>query len=95
MSPAEARAMDVACLAECAIRALGVNGARPDAATIMEHAIAQACLELEVVEQILDKDQDRGNLAYVVEGIRERLQLAQECSGILAKLTAERGPANG
>ena len=95
MSPAEARAMDVACLAECAIRALGVNCSKPDAATIMEHAIAQASIELEVVEEILDKDQDRGNLAYIVAGIRERLQLAQECSGILAKLTAESGASNG
>jgi len=95
VSPEQARKMNVACLAECTIRALGVNCSKPDAATIMEHSIAHACLELEVVEQILDKDQDRGNLAYIVAGIRERLQLAQECSGILATIAGESGAANG
>jgi len=89
MSPEQIRAMDARCLAERTIRALGVNGEKPDAAHIMEHAIAQASLELEVVEQILDKDQDRGNMAYIVAGIRQRLELAQECSGILATLMTE------
>jgi len=91
MSPEQVRKLDTECLAQRAIEALGVNtkDGKPSAAQIMEHSIAQACLELEVVEQILDKDQDRGNMAYFVAGIRQRLEMAQHSASFLATVLAE------
>jgi len=95
VSPDQIRDMDTKRLALRAIEALGVNSrdGKPSAAHIMEHSIAQACLELEVVEQILENDQDRGNMAYIVAGIRQRLEMAQHSASFLATILA--GAANG
>jgi hypothetical protein len=82
------RANDLMCLAVRAIEALGVNGAHPDAAHIMQHSIAQACLELEAVEAVLEKDIN-STLVYIVMGIRQRLELAGQSAGLLATLIAE------
>ena len=42
-----------------------------------------------VIERNLQNDPELGSLVYVVCGIRERLDLARECSTTLAKLIAE------
>ena len=87
------RANDLKCLAIRAIEALGVNGARPDAAHIMQHSIAQACLEIEAVEAAIEREQDN-QLVYIVMGIRQRLELAGQSAGFLATLIAEGNEAS-
>ena len=98
MSPEQIREMDTLCLAQHAIEALGVNG-EGDATHIMEHAIAQACLELSVVEQALDEfdvgPETAFNLANLVAGIRGRLALAQNSAEFLARTLGEGEGANG
>ena len=91
------REMDLKCLATRALEALGVNVETPDAATIMRHSIAQACLELEAVEQTLERGPgDTGTLVYIVMGIRQRLELAAQSSEMLASLVAvETGATDG
>lgn len=90
MSPEEIRENDLLCLAQRAVEALGVNGEKPTAATIMEHSIAQACLEIEAVERVLDRDStELGELTYVLAGIRQRLTMAQHSAQFLASVLAE------
>lgn len=94
MSPANVRKLSLACLAEHTLKALGVNSDKPSADIVMDHAVCQACLELEAVESVLERNQDANDpelsrLVYIVEGIRERLELARECSETLARLMAE------
>ena len=92
MSP-ECREIFLQGLATYTTGALGVNGDRPTSEQILEHSITQACLELEVVEKVLDGLQDHpelSTLVYVVEGIRRRLELANECNGTLAELMASK-----
>jgi hypothetical protein len=99
VSPEQIREVDTLCLAQRAVEALGVNG-KGDAAHIMEHAIAQASLELGVVEAALDAfsvegDKEIVGLCYLVSGIRARLELAQHSAGFLARTLAESEAANG
>lgn len=95
MSPEAILSLDLACLAEHTLKALGVNGDKPDTATILEHSIQQACLELEAVESLLERSQvqaglneEMSRLVYIVAGIRERLELACECGSMLANVMA-------
>ena len=90
MSPEEIRATDVLCLATRAIEALGVNHDAPTAAEIMEHAISQACIELEAVEKVLEREHGEiGMLVYLVMGIRQRLTMAAQSGEFLATVIAE------
>lgn len=93
MSPEVIRALDLASLAERTLKSLGVNSNKPTAETVMDHAMAQVCLELEIIEKVIEQrfhdDAELDCLVYVVSGIRERLELARECSGTLATLMAE------
>jgi hypothetical protein len=92
MSPEKIRAMDHACLARYTLEALGANGRNLTAEEILDHSVAQACLELEAVENILERnlqnDPELATLVYVVSGIRKRLVLARECNEILADVFA-------
>ncbi|MET0795046.1 MAG: hypothetical protein ABW061_26245, partial [Polyangiaceae bacterium] len=84
------RATDLLCLAQRAIEALGVGENASTGAEIMEHSIAQACLELEAVERVLDCEQGEiGGLVYIVAGIRQRLAMAQHSAPFLATVLAE------
>ncbi len=97
MSP-EHRELFIHGLALQTLQALGVNGKRPTSEQILDHSIAQACIELEAVEKALDGLQDHPKLfthVYVLQGIRHRLELAQEHSETLADLAAEGEVANG
>jgi hypothetical protein len=94
MTPEQTRQIDLACLAEHTLKALGVNAEKPTAETVVDHAVGQACLELEAVESVLERHQLASNtelaqLVYIVAGIRERLELARECGETLATLLAE------
>ncbi len=99
MSSDRVRALDLACLAQHTLEALGVNGEKPSAEQILDHSIAQAYLELEAVENILERnlqnDPELSTLVYVVHGIRQRLELARNCNEILANVFAESEAANG
>jgi hypothetical protein len=55
VSPEETRALALACLAEHTLRSLGVEATKPTAEIVMNHAINQACLELEMVENVLER----------------------------------------
>ena len=65
-----------------AAEALGVNDSKGDAAEVLRHIIAQAALELEVVEELLERRNGatRDPLLHMVEGIRRRLSFADELS---------------
>jgi hypothetical protein len=108
MTPEEKRAIDLKALASRALDALGVSGddevwTGPGVESyIVEHAIAQACLEIEAVEFTLEKHQDHADpelsqLVYVVQGIRRRLELVGQCTETLAELmsTTTETAANG
>ncbi len=82
------RAYDLMCLASRAVEALGVNGNTTDAAHIMEHSIGQACIELEAVEAVLERDPN-SQLVYIVMGVRQRLEFAGTFAKTLAKMIAE------
>ena len=88
MSPERMRTHDLMCLATRALEALGVNGNAPNATHIMEHSIAQACLELQAVEAALEGGKV-DQLVYIVMGIRQRLEFAQNGAEMLATLIAE------
>ena len=91
-SPEQVRATDLLCLAQRAIGALGVNGERPTAADVMEHAIGQACIEIEAVEKVLEREQgELGMLVYLLMGVRQRLTMAQHSAPFLATILAEAG----
>lgn len=90
MTPEQMRDNDVRALAEEVSYALGVNGT-DSTEQIMEHAISQACLELAVVEHVLEayetsKHQDLVDLRYLVSGIRARLSLTQNGSRTLDRI---------
>jgi len=90
MSPEDIRRNDMKCLAGRTLDALGVNCKVPDQTTIMQHSIGQACLELEAVEKVLEREMGEvALLVYVVMGIRQRLELAAHCGGILASMVAD------
>jgi len=90
MIPEEIRENELLCLAQRSIEALGVSGDKPSATTIMEHSIAQACLEIEAVERVLDRDStELGELSYILSGIRQRLAMAQHSAEFLATVLAE------
>jgi hypothetical protein len=90
MSPEQDRTLALRCLAQRAVESLGVNGNEPDAVTIMAHSIAQAYLELEAVERVLETDSNElGELTYIVQGIRQRLTMAQHSAEFLATVLAE------
>jgi hypothetical protein len=77
-------------LARHTLDALGVNGVREPEA-ILNHAIGQACIEIEDVEFTLEKlerhaDPQLSQLVYVLHGIRMRLELVNECADLLASL---------
>ena len=100
MSPEQIRSADMQCLAQRAVEALGVNG-DGNAAHIMEHAIAQACLELGLVEATLDRhvddttNEELMGALYVLAGVRARLTMAQHSASFLATVLSEGRSANG
>lgn len=72
-----------------------------DAAHILQHSIAQACLELETIENALDRVLQISQeypLLYALQGVRKRLELAHNSAPFLAKVIAqadERRAASG
>ena len=91
MSP-EHREIFIHGLALQTLRALGVHGKSPTSEQILDHTIVQACIEIEAVEKVLDGLQDHPELStqvYILQGIRHRLELAQEHNETLADLIAE------
>lgn len=99
MSPDEIRAMNIRALVDVTIDGLCCNAKHPTAADIMDHAVAHACLELDLVAKLLDDhamdDGPLGLLGYVVDGVRRRLTLAREGASTLAAIRAESDLANG
>ncbi len=97
MSPRH-RELFVRELALRTLDALGVNGKAPTSEQILGHSVSQACIELEAVEKVLDGLQDHPEFStqvYILQGIRHRLELAQDCSETLADIAAEGEAANG
>lgn len=81
----EDRDDELACLAQRAVDAMGVNSDRPTVSKILEHSIAQACIEIEAVERVLDRDStELGELTYIIAGVRQRLTMAQHSASFLA-----------
>lgn len=97
MSPAELRTHDLRCHAQRAVEAITLTfrGAGTTASEIMENSILQSCLELEIVESILQRNLEQSEdpelcyLAYMVEGIRRRLDMARESADFLATVLTE------
>ncbi|HEY2405880.1 MAG TPA: hypothetical protein VGI10_07750 [Polyangiaceae bacterium] len=87
---------DCRALAESVVIALGVNGAHHKETAIMEHAIANEVIHLRLLERLLEQHQDSLDLSdalYLAQSVRQRLELAGECAGILASLLGTKSEA--
>ncbi len=79
---------DLRFLATQALRAIGVNHSSQDPLTppkIMEHAIAEATLELEIISRALPEDSAE---AYAIAVLIKRLDFVATSAEMLAKLCA-------
>lgn len=63
------------------LKTLGVNGKDPNPLHILDHAVAQACLELEALaDALIDSPRGNGELGYTLAHLAERLELARSFS---------------
>lgn len=97
MTPEQARTLDLRSLAQHAVEAMTLTfrGVGTTGTEIMQNSIVQSCLELEIVESILERNFEQSDdpelryLTYMVEGIRRRLEMARNSADFLATVLGE------
>jgi hypothetical protein len=81
---------DVRLLAAEALSVLGVNlradNGRPTVETIYRHGLTELSVEMDALYEVLDQANDP--TAMYIGRFRDRIELLNECAGILAKLNA-------
>jgi hypothetical protein len=83
---------DLAHTVACCLTALGVNSAKPDAATILSHTIANEVLAIDLVLRSLTAMESNGAdvspEVYVLSSVRDRLSFVSDCAETLATVRA-------